>query len=78
MPAGRSRKTGSGSSRHKVQKRAANRRFNARHIDQVFDDFSQQPQDVHDGRVGPIGSESKCANPPCLCELSGHRMGGQT
>lgn len=67
MPAGRSRKTGSGSSRHKVQKQAAKRKFDARHIDQVFNDFSQQPGEVHDGRTGPIGTDSKCV-PLAQCQ----------
>lgn len=61
MPSGKSRQTGSGSSRRKPQKRKVRSKFMERHIDQVFGDFVSKPEDVHDGKYGPRGSDSRCA-----------------
>lgn len=60
MPAGKSRNTGSGSSRHKVQKRSARTKFESRHIDQVFEDYVQQEVAVVcDGKHGPLGTTTR-------------------
>jgi len=40
-------------------KRLLKKQFNARHIDQVFDDFSKKPQEVHNGTTGPVGTSSR-------------------
>jgi hypothetical protein len=60
MPSGKSKKTGSGSSRHKPQKRQVRGKFVERHIDQIFGDFVQKPEEVHDGKHGPLGSTNRC------------------
>lgn len=59
MGGGKSRKMGSGG-RHKTNKRLVRGNFNARHIDQVFNDFVKDPKDVHDDKHGPVGTSSKC------------------
>jgi bud site selection protein 20 len=59
MPSGKSRQTGSGSSRKKIQKQKARGKFIERHIDQVFDDFLKDPSDVHDGKRGPVGTSTR-------------------
>jgi hypothetical protein len=60
MPSGKSKRTGSSGSNSKVSKRKARARFNERHIDQVFDDFTKDPTAVHDEIVGPVGNFTRC------------------
>jgi bud site selection protein 20 len=60
MPAGKSKKTGNGSGRHKIQKRKSRARFGARHIDQVFEDYMKPPGEVLDGKHGPVGTSGRC------------------
>jgi bud site selection protein 20 len=64
MPSGKSKQTGGGSSRHKIQKRKSRAKFSERHIDQVFDDFVKPAGEVLDGKHGPVGTSGRCVNTP--------------
>ena len=61
MPSGRSRHVGS-SHRCLKTKRLLKKQFNARHIDQVFEDFSKPAEAVHTGSRGPVGTSSLCVS----------------
>jgi bud site selection protein 20 len=59
MGSGKTRNVGGNSKTKKGHKLKRRKNFEARHIDQVWEDVRKLPAEVHTGATGPIGTTSK-------------------
>lgn len=59
MGSGKTRNVGGDSKTKKRHKLGVRKKFEERHVDQVWEDMRKLPAEVHDGKFGPTGTTSK-------------------